>query len=343
MSEPVPERNKRMKSIIKRAVAVSGLLLGSAAVSGAVSYAIAKKLVAMAMDRGTQLPASPASISGEPAQLAFEKLREKAAEELERKPNETVEITARDGIRLVGHWSVCPNAKRVLIAVHGWRSSWSRDFGLLAEFFEQNGCSVLYAEQRGQNNSGGEYMGFGLTERFDCVNWIDWVNEKTGGKFPIYLCGVSMGASTVLMTSAFDLSDNVHGIIADCGYTSPQAIWKHVAQTNLHMTYDKWLSGIIDEMCRERIHFHSTDYSCTQALADSRVPVLFIHGTDDSFVPVEMTYENYKACASPKRLLVVPGADHGMSYVVDQTLYEQTVLQFWHDYDPMPSDVRPVS
>ena len=96
-------------------------------------------------------------------------------------------------------------------------------------------------------------MGFGLTERFDCVNWIDWVNEKTGGTLPIYLCGVSMGASTVLMTSAFALPDNVHGIIADCGYTSPQAIWKHVAQTNLHVTYDEWLSGIIDEMCKERI------------------------------------------------------------------------------------------
>ena len=322
-----------MKPIVKKIAIASGLLLGAAAVSGAVSYAIAKKLVAMALDRGVQLPTSRAHISGEPAQLAFANLREKAAEELESKPGETVEITARDGIKLVGHWRTCPNARRVLIAMHGWRSSWSRDFGLLAEFLEKNGCSVFYAEQRGQNNSGGEYMGFGLTERFDCVNWIDWVNEKTGGTLPIYLCGVSMGASTVLMTSAFALPDNVHGIIADCGYTSPQAIWKHVAQTNLHVTYDEWLSGIIDEMCKERIHFSSTDYSCTQALADSHVPVLFIHGTDDTFVPVEMTYENYKACVSPKRLLVVPGAGHGMSYVVDRKLYEQAVLQFWHDFD----------
>ena len=170
-----------MKPIMKKIVTASGLLLGAAAVSGAVSYAIAKRLVAMALDRGAPLPTSRAHISGEPAQLAFAKLREKAAEELESKPSEMVEITARDGIKLVGHWRACPSARRVLIAMHGWRSSWSRDFGLLADFLEKNGCSVLYAEQRGQNNSGGEYMGFGLTERFDCVNWIDWVNEKTGG------------------------------------------------------------------------------------------------------------------------------------------------------------------
>ena len=133
-----------MKPIVKKIAIASGLLLGAAAVSGAVSYAIAKKLVAMALDRGAQLPTSRAHISGKPAQLAFANLREKAAEELESKPGETVEITARDGIKLVGHWRTCPNARRVLIAMHGWRSSWSRDFGLLAEFLKKTdaACSM---------------------------------------------------------------------------------------------------------------------------------------------------------------------------------------------------------
>lgn len=331
-----------MKPVVKKILTAGGLLCGATAISGAVSYAIAKKLVALALDRGENLPTSQIPSANAPALLAFAKLREKAAKELERTPNETVEIAAWDGTPLVGHWIPAPNAKRVLIAMHGWRSSWSRDFGLLANFLKENDCSVLYAEQRGQNNSGGDYMGFGLAERFDCLNWIDWVswtNEKNCSNLPIYLCGVSMGASTVLMSSALDLPKTVHGIIADCGYTSPQAIWRHVAQTNLHIPYDKWMSELIDAICQDRIHFCSTDYSCTEALAESRVPVLFIHGTDDPFVPVEMTYENYKACASPKRLLIVPGAEHGMSYIVDQKLYEQTLLQFWHDYDetPMPA------
>ena len=63
------------------------------------------------------------------------------------------------------------------------------------------------------------------------------------------------------------------------------------------------------------------------------VPVLFIHGTDDKFVPVEMTYENYKACKGQKHLLVIPGANHGMSYRVDKAAYENAVLNFWHLYD----------
>ena len=68
-------------------------------------------------------------------------------------------------------------------------------------------------------------------------------------------------------------------------------------------------------------------------MKECKIPVLFVHGTDDKFVPVEMTYENYKACAAPKRLLIVPGAEHGMSYLINREEYQKTVLNFWRDFD----------
>jgi len=73
------------------------------------------------------------------------------------------------------------------------------------------------------------------------------------------------------------------------------------------------------------------------------VPVLFIHGTDDDFVPIEMTYENYKACIAPKRLLVVPGANHGMSCFVDREGYELAIKRFWQDFDDADTDVKPIA
>ena len=104
-------------------------------------------------------------------------------------------------------------------------------------------------------------------------------------------------------------------------------------ENNLRLYYDDMMSSIADEMCRAKIQIGSKDYSCPDALAECKIPVLFIHGTDDDFVPVEMTYENYKACVSQKRLLIVPGAGHGMSYVIDRKSYEQAVKQFWTDFD----------
>ena len=324
-----------MKNNWKKILIGSGVLMGTIAVASAVSYAITKKLVEIALDRNEDkiTEVSKKHISGAPETSAFIKLRENAAEKLEGGFYDTVEIIAQDGIELVGHWQFCKNAKRIIIAMHGWRSSWAKDFGLIADFFYDSDCHVLYVEQRGQNNSGGEYMGFGLTERYDCLEWINWVNAQRYGELPIYLYGVSMGASTVLMTAGFELPENVHGIIADCGFTSPYEIWKHVVENNLGLYYDGMISSIADEMCREKIQFSSKDYSCSDAMKKCKVPVLFIHGTDDDFVPIEMTYENYKACVSPKKLLIIPGAGHGMSYMIDRKLYERTVIQFWADFD----------
>lgn len=137
--------------------------------------------------------------------------------------------------------------------MHGWRSSWRKDFGAMADFFHKNNCSVLYAEQRGQNNSGGDYMGFGVVERYDCLHWINWANSYCGTDLPVYLAGVSMGASTVLMTAGLELPSNVHGIIADCGYTSPDEIWGHVVKDNLHMSYNVIRQSIAQDIFKKKI------------------------------------------------------------------------------------------
>ena len=137
-----------------------------------------------------------------------------------------------------------------------------------------------------------------------------------------------MGATTVLMASGLTMPDNVRGIIADCGFTSPHAIWKHVVENHFHVPYGLYARAAND-LCKKKIHAGSREYSATDALAHTKIPVLFIHGTDDSFVPVEMSYENYKRCASPKRIFVVPGANHGMSYYLNREGYQREVLEFW--------------
>ena len=75
------------------------------------------------------------------------------------------------------------------------------------------------------------------------------------------------------------------------------------------------------------------EYSTIDAMKNATVPILFIHGMDDHFVPVDMTFKNYAACKSQKRLFLVPGADHAMSYVTDRAGYERVVKNFFEDFD----------
>ena len=323
-----------MRKSTKTWIAVGTVAAGAAA-AGTAAHVMTKYLMDMAMDR-----TKPRSLLG--SEKARRKIRgteyqqrflgdiEVAAEKLRQQPTTRVEICSRDGIRLVGHLRSVSQPKRIILAMHGWRSSWDQDFGMISDFWMESGCTVLYAEQRGQNDSGGDYMGFGMLERFDCADWAKWIHDNLSDTLPIYLAGVSMGASTVLMASALPMPENVKGIAADCGYTSPQEIWRHITDDNLHLSYNIHQYDI-EELCRKKIQLGPKQCTTVEALKRSTLPVLLIHGTDDSFVPVEMTYENYKACAGPRRLLIVPGADHGMSYYLEKENYEAAVLSFWQE------------
>lgn len=325
-----------MKKTTKSLLAAGGIL-GAMAVAAGVAYKkTSKALMKLALHRDE--PKSPIGDKGREILTGSKELSEilnrmmESSAKLEECETEIVEITSHDGLKLVGHFRRAREPRRVIIAMHGWRSGWSMDFGAISDFYYENGCSVLYAEQRAQGESGGDYMGFGLLERYDCYEWVKWAEDNNSSRLPIYLAGISMGASTVLMTSSFDLPESVCGIIADCGFTSPHNIWKHVMENNLHIPYGIY-SGTVKDFCEKNLQLAPDSYSCPEALKSCRVPVLFIHGTDDKFVPIEMTYENYKACASPKKLFVVPGAEHGMSYIVDREGYEETLREFWHDHD----------
>lgn len=302
---------------------------------GAAAYTVSKSLLEFALDREAPklIQAGRGKLSGgrkEYDQLVTQV--DAAAQRLENSECDTVEIISHDGIKLVGHWYENPDAQRIVVAMHGWRSSWSQDFGMIADFLHDNGCSVLYAEQRGQNSSGGDHMTFGLLERYDCLDWINWVNENTQGELPIYLAGISMGATTVLMATGLELPRNVRGVVADCGFTSPYAIWKYVTEENLHLSY-KLHGNLVERLCQRKIRMGAKEYSTIDAMNGCQIPVLFIHGSDDRFVPVTMTYENYRACTAPKQLLIVPGAQHGLSYYVEQDRYEKEVKAFWRSYD----------
>lgn len=313
----------------------AALGVGTAAFLG-FSAAVTSLLTKTALDREKPklFDKTVGKVAGSTVDEEAELISRKKAEMLEKQNMTRVEMQADDGTPLVGHFYPAENPKRLLVAMHGWRSNWSHDFAYIASFWHENGCSVLFAEQRGQGESGGDTIGFGMSERHDAAAWAKWADENLAAGLPIYLVGISMGASTVLLAASLDLPASVAGIIADCGFTSAMAIWKHILRDNLRLSY-RIREKKLRELLASRIG--EEDCSTADALRKTQIPVLLIHGAADSFVPVEMTYENYLACASPKRLLIVPGAAHGMSYVIEKEKYEQTVKDFFAAFDSFPA------
>ena len=251
-------------------------------------------------------------------------------------PQKTVRIKNRDGLTLVGHWLPVENATRTLLMMHGWRSSWLNDFCGIVPFLQDCGCNLLLVEQRGQGASEGAYIGFGVLEQHDCLDWVHALQETLCPHLPIYLVGISMGATTVLMASGHPLPDQVRGIVADCGFTSPAAIVSCCVKSGFPQLRGDLLP-MFNLAVRRRAGYRLDAYSTLTALRDNVKPVLFIHGEADTFVPVSMTLENYRACRAPKELLLVEGAGHGLSYVFDHEAYQQALKAFFARYDAKQS------
>ncbi len=261
----------------------------------------------------------------------YGKIIDRGREWLFANETEQVFLRSEDGLLLKAHYFAAEHSERTMLLCHGWRGSWHQDFGPTARWLYEQGWNLLAIEERGQGESEGNYITFGIREKRDIVCWAKWLNEN---RHPdrIWLCGLSMGASAVLAAGGEeDLSENVRGIIADCGFTEPMEMFRKAGKEMIGNLTGP-MSRLLCTMAKRRIHVDPEHFSTLDAVKNIRIPVLFIHGREDSFVPCEMSVRNYEACSSPKKhLYLAEGADHCMSWFVDRERYEKEVTDFFRE------------
>ena len=324
--------NKKIKTALWITAGVGAALGGTALAAGAVYTEVMTSVIARRKTHGTQalinaLSKHPTPVPDPSLTLLSNNLREI--------PMEQVEIRSHDRFVLRGRWYPAENPQRTVILAHGWHSHWYVDFSASTPFFHENGCNLLFIDQRCHGDSGGDLIGYGVCERHDILAWLDWIEVNHKG-LPVYLCGLSMGAATVLMTAALPIAGRVAGIIADSAYDKPNAVIKRALKQNIGALASPTLTAV-NLNCKRRGKFTYADATPIKAMKKNKtIPCLFIHGDGDTFVPCQMGMENYTACKAPKELLVVPEAEHGMSFVVAPDAYKKKVLDFFDTYDPPP-------
>ncbi len=242
-------------------------------------------------------------------------------------PRKTLTTVSHDGLTLYADLIEHEDPKATIIMFHGYRSTGPNDFSCATEFYYSLGFNLLIVDQRAHGRSEGKYIGFGALERFDCQKWSEVVYERYGKKLPIIITGISMGASTVLMASNLKLPKNLIAIIADCGFTSPSEIIGHVIRQTYHIPpyiilpamsiWSKILAG-----------YSFNQISTCETLKRNTIPVLFIHGEADDFVPCDMTRRAFDTCSSEKEAIYVEGAGHGESYIFEMERCQNTLKSF---------------
>ena len=230
---------------------------------------------------------------------------------------------AEDGAYADGHtWAV---------VCHGYIGK-PADMAKYAYHFARLGMDVLMPAARGhERNVDAGLIQMGWGDARDLVGWVDDIVERDPDA-RILLFGTSMGGAEVMMASGMDgLAENVRLIVEDCGYTS---VWDEfeLQLDNVFGLPSFPILNAADLICQLRAGYAFEAASAVESLRRASVPMLFIHGDADEFVPFSMLDECYEACASAvKERLVVEGAGHGLSASTDPTLYWTTVDAFISD------------
>lgn len=236
------------------------------------------------------------------------------------------EIQSHDGLTLRAHVARHPeNGRDWAILCHGYTSK-GLDMLPQAQGYYQAGYSLLLPDLRAHGESEGRHIGMGWMDRLDMVKWIDQVLAYQPDA-RIVLHGVSMGGATVMMTAGEDLPDNVRAVVSDCGFSDMWTLFSYQLKGIFGLPPFP-LMHAADLFARLLNGFSMREGSAVAQLKKARVPVLFIHGEQDTFVPFAMLEEVYAACVSPKEKFVVPGAGHGECYIVAGDEYWQRILQF---------------
>ena len=313
---------KKKKGILKKAMLGAGLL--AAVCGGEIAYFYGRT-----MKRGRAKTERTMKMAGTDWNQ-YMPLIEGRKEAMMERPHNDVWQTSFDGLKL--HATYFPaqdqqGRQKLVICFHGYTSQGMSDYIGLSDYYQKRGFAMLLPDARAHGASEGEYIGFGCLDRQDALGWVRWAVEELGEETEILLHGTSMGAATLLMLSGLSLPEQVKGIVSDCGFTSPKEVFTHVLHSMYHLPAFPLIPGA-DLVNRKRAGYGMDECNAKREVEKAEVPILFIHGGNDTFVPCSMCDEIYEHCGSKKRKLIIEGAAHAESYYKDMESYEEALTEF---------------
>lgn len=241
-------------------------------------------------------------------------------------------ILSPDSVTLHAFYMKAPKPTRnTAVVVHGFHDNAIRMFHIAYLYNHDLRFNVLVPDLRTHGESGGDHVGMGWDDYKDVERWMSIANDRFGGDTRMVVHGISMGGATVMMLSGNQQPDYVKCLVEDCGYTSVEEEVEYVVEHDYHIPsfpfvniasrYNEWQRG-----------WSYAQASSLAQLQKCTIPMLFIHGTEDTYVPTSMVYKLYEAKPRNKAIWEVQGVMHARSYHDRRNEYTKQVSAFVKSY-----------
>ncbi len=244
---------------------------------------------------------------------------------------EDITLKSFDGLNLTSTLIMNENpTNKFIVLVHGVSICY---VGSLKYFdiFYKNGFNVLIVNQRRHGKSEGKYSTYGFYEKYDVNMWIEYLKSRFGNDIILGLHGESMGAGTVMET--IPLNDSIKFVIEDCGYSN---FYELIGFQITHAYKNRLVRKILrpslifaNFFMKTKAKFSMKKIVPIDIVSSTSLPMMFIHGKEDYFVPWYMAVDLYKAKTKGyKELYLVEGAKHAEALEVNKILYEKKIMTF---------------
>ncbi len=134
-------------------------------------------------------------------------------------------------------------------------------------------------------------------------------------ELPTYIIGYSIGSYVTLKN--INTIDNINGIILISPFTSAQEMIDYLKNQSIPFYKRPFVRIITDKNIRKLDNL--------TLIKRVQIPILFIHGKEDNFVPPAMSEKLFSICPSKhKEILLIPGANH-QTILSEDNLLEQVL------------------
>ena len=241
-------------------------------------------------------------------------------------------ILAEDGARLHALYLYADTlTAHTAVTVHGYTDNAVRMLHIAYLYNHDLHYNVLLPDLRFAGQSEGDHIQMGWKDRIDVLQWMNIANEIFGDSTQMVVHGISMGGATTMMVSGEKQQPYVKCFVEDCGYTS---VWDEFA----YQLKDMFglpafpLMYTTSLLCDVKYGWNFQEASSLEQIKKCKLPMLFIHGDADTYVPTWMVYPLYEIKSEPKELWIVPGSTHAMSYKDHPQEYTERVKKFVEKY-----------
>lgn len=247
-----------------------------------------------------------------------------------------VSISARDGVQLRS-WFASPahgNGNAVIL-LHGVGDNREGMEGF-AELFLSQGFAILLPDSRAHGESGGKFPTYGVKETDDVHRWFEWLATQQHPRC-IFGMGESMGAAILLQSVKEE--PRFCAVVAE----SPFASFRQIAYVRVGQFAGTgaWLGEVALRPAVELAFLYGritrsvslTDASPVEAVVESRVPILLIHGLSDNNIPFHQSERIRSRNPADITLWEVPGAGHCGAVNVAPQLFDRRVVEWFSVHD----------